>query len=59
MTSCAMIAGMMPLALALLWLELQILERVTIPVDTVQLRPVGGMRYAELRRSWYGAAPDA
>jgi exosortase len=37
---------MMPLALALLWLELQILERVTIPVDTVQLRPVGGMRTA-------------
>lgn len=35
---------MMPLALLLLWLELQILERVTIPVDTVQLRPVGGMR---------------
>ncbi len=22
-------------------------------------RPVGGMRYAELRRHWYGAAPDA
>jgi exosortase len=35
---------MMPLALMLLWLELQILERVTIPVDTVQLRPVGGTR---------------
>ena len=35
---------MMPLALALLWLELQILERVTIPVDSVQLRPVGGAR---------------
>jgi exosortase len=35
---------MMPLALVLLWLELQILERLTIPVDTVQLRPVGGMR---------------
>jgi exosortase len=35
---------MMPLAMALLWIELQILERVTIPVDTVQLRPVGGMR---------------
>ena len=39
---------MMPLALALLWLELQILERVTIPVDTVQLRPVGGMRPAPM-----------
>ena len=39
---------MMPLALALLWLELQILERVTIPVDTVQLRPVGGMRTASI-----------
>jgi len=35
---------MMPLALALLWLELQVLERLTIPVDTVQLRPVGGGR---------------
>jgi exosortase len=35
---------MMPLALLLLWIELQILERVTIPVDTLQLRPVGGMR---------------
>jgi exosortase len=35
---------MMPLALALLWIELQILERVTIPVETVQLRPVGGAR---------------
>ncbi len=33
---------MMPLAMALLWLELQVLERLTIPVDTVQLRPVGG-----------------
>jgi exosortase len=39
---------MMPLALALLWLELQILERVTIPVDTIQLRPIGGMRTAPL-----------
>lgn len=35
---------MMPLAMALLWLELQILERITIPVDAVQLRPVGGAR---------------
>jgi exosortase len=35
---------MMPLAMAMLWLELQILERLTIPVDTVQLRPVGGAR---------------
>lgn len=35
---------MMPLAMALLWLELQILERITIPIDTVQLRPVGGAR---------------
>jgi exosortase len=33
---------MMPLALGFLFLELQILERVTVPVDTVQLRPVGG-----------------
>ncbi len=35
---------MMPLALGFLWLELQILERLTIPVDTVQVRPVGGSR---------------
>jgi exosortase len=35
---------MMPLALIFLWLELQILERLTVPVDTVQLRPVGGAR---------------
>ena len=33
---------MMPLALGFLWLELQILERLTVPVETVQLRPVGG-----------------
>jgi exosortase len=39
---------MMPLALVLLWIELQILERVTIPVDAVQLRPVGGMRTASV-----------
>lgn len=35
---------MMPLALGFLWLELQILERLTIPVETAQLRPVGGSR---------------
>ena len=35
---------MMPLALGFLWLELQVLERLTIPVDTVQLRPVGAVR---------------
>jgi hypothetical protein len=35
---------MMPLALGFLWLELQILERLTIPVDTVQVRPGGGVR---------------
>jgi exosortase len=34
---------MMPLAMALLWLELQILERLTIPIDSVQLR-VGSQR---------------
>jgi exosortase len=37
---------MMPLALGFLWLELQILERLTIPVETVQLRPVTGARGA-------------
>jgi exosortase len=35
---------MMPLALGFLWLELQILERVTVPVDSVQIKPVGGGR---------------
>ncbi len=35
---------MMPLAMALLWLELQVLERLTIPIESVQLRPVGGPR---------------
>lgn len=35
---------MMPLALGFLWLELQILERLTVPVDSVQVRPVGGAR---------------
>jgi exosortase len=35
---------MMPLAMAMLWLELQILERLTIPMETVQLRPVGPAR---------------
>jgi exosortase/archaeosortase family protein len=37
---------MMPLAMILLWLELQILERLTIPVDSAQLRPVGAVRTA-------------
>lgn len=32
---------MMPLALGLLWLELQILERLTIPVETGQMKPIG------------------
>jgi exosortase len=35
---------MMPLALGFLWLELQILERLTVPVDSVQLRPMSGPR---------------
>jgi exosortase len=33
---------MMPLALGFLWVELQVLERLTIPVDTAQLKPIGG-----------------
>ena len=33
---------MMPLALGFLWVELQFLERLTIPVDTAQLKPIGG-----------------
>lgn len=33
---------MMPLALAMLWFELQLLERLTIPIDSPQLRPIGG-----------------
>lgn len=32
---------MMPLALGFLWIELQILERLTIPVDMTQIKPVG------------------
>jgi hypothetical protein len=39
---------MMPLALGFLWLELQILERLTVPVDTVQLKPVGAARGAAI-----------
>jgi exosortase len=35
---------MMPLALGILWLELQILERITIPVDMGRLRPVNPRR---------------
>jgi exosortase len=35
---------MMPLAMILLWLELQILERLSIPIDSAQLRPVGAVR---------------
>lgn len=37
---------MMVLALGFLWLELQILERLTLPVEAVQVRPVGGTRGA-------------
>jgi hypothetical protein len=37
---------MMPLALGILWLELQILERLTIPVEVAQLRPIGASRAA-------------
>jgi exosortase len=33
---------MMPLALGFLWVELQVLERLTVPVDTAQLKPIGG-----------------
>jgi exosortase len=36
---------MMPIAFGLLLLELQILERLTIPIETGQYRPVGGSRY--------------
>jgi exosortase len=32
---------MMPLALGFLWLELQILEKLTVPVEVSQLKPVG------------------
>jgi exosortase len=32
---------MMPLALGFLWLELQILEKLTVPVETTQLKPIG------------------
>jgi exosortase len=33
---------MMPLALGFLWIELQILERLTVPVETAQYKPIGG-----------------
>jgi exosortase len=33
---------MMPLALGFLWAELQILERVTVPVEMAQIRPLAG-----------------
>lgn len=33
---------MMPLALGFLWVELQILERITVPVEVAQYKPVGG-----------------
>jgi exosortase len=33
---------MMPLAMGFLWAELQILERLTIPVDAAQIRPIAG-----------------
>jgi len=33
---------MMPLALGFLWMELQILERLTVPVEVAQYKPVGG-----------------
>jgi exosortase/archaeosortase family protein len=39
---------MMPLALGILWVELQILERVTIPIDMGRLRPVQPMRGASV-----------
>ena len=32
---------MMPLALGFLWMELQILERLTLPVEIAQYKPVG------------------
>jgi hypothetical protein len=32
--------------LGLLWLELQILERLTIPVEAAQLKPIGSARGA-------------
>jgi exosortase/archaeosortase family protein len=37
---------MMPLALGILWLELQVLERLTIPIEVAQLKPVGSGRGA-------------
>jgi exosortase len=32
---------MMPLALGFLWMELQVLERLTVPVDAAQFKPIG------------------
>lgn len=39
---------MMPLALGILWVELQILERLTIPVEGAQFKPVGATRTATI-----------
>lgn len=35
---------MMPLALGFLWLELYVLERLTVPVETQRIKPVGAVR---------------
>jgi hypothetical protein len=40
---------MMPLALGILWLELQFLERVTIPVEAGRFRPMGQARAVPVR----------
>ena len=40
----AQFPGKTILAMMMLWLELQILERLTIPIDSAQLRPVGSLR---------------
>lgn len=37
---------MMPLALVFLWVELQVLERLTIPIEAAQYRPVAAPRAA-------------
>ena len=41
---------MMPLALGFLWIELQILERLTVPIETGNIKPIAGRRAASPAR---------
>jgi exosortase/archaeosortase family protein len=39
---------MMPLAMGFLWVELQILERITVPIESAQLKPIGARAAAPI-----------